>query len=75
MSEWIKVEDELPPFDQCVLALIDENDPSVEILCRVKSYSYGEENDLINEWEFSDGTTLNDFFTVSHWMPLPVLPE
>lgn len=77
MSEWIKVEDELPKLDTFVLCCAEGKYQglSIEVLKRLQYYPNADGKPE-NYWEFTTESDLNDsYWRVTHWMPLPELPE
>ncbi|MOA31070.1 hypothetical protein D3C78_1522080 [compost metagenome] len=61
MSEWISVEDRLPPEDQPVLCWCNDGDTEA---CEVASHH----NSFFIDWS-------HELLPVTHWMPLPEPPE
>lgn len=61
MSEWISVEERLPPEDQLVLCWCDDGDNAA---CEVSSHH----NSFFTDWTF-------ELLPVTHWMPLPEPPK
>lgn len=73
MSQWIKVEDELPELFVDILACcIDEAGMTYKIGTRYISV------DLLVKWNDNHDTCFRTdrfFGKVTHWMPLPNFPE
>lgn len=62
---WISVKDEMPPYDESVLVFCEGyTEPEI---CQM-----GQEYDQIVFYN-EEGCVIND--RVTHWMPLPVMPE
>ncbi|HXT83635.1 MAG TPA: DUF551 domain-containing protein [Verrucomicrobiae bacterium] len=63
MTEWISVNDKLPPFQTDVLVVEDEH------IC-IAIYWDNSNIDEKNNWSYHGGEVIP-----THWMPLPELPK
>jgi Protein of unknown function (DUF551) len=79
--EWINVKDELPEFEQPIIALKNNSNRLINWLCgygnrvfigRLISCKITKDDNKEYTWEFDDGYCFTD---VSHWMPLPKPPK
>ena len=70
MNEWIDARFEVPPEDEPVLAIVCGKGPHVELLDAYVFASWSPDEGWIAE-EYAEVYPI----AVSHWMPLPELPE
>lgn len=69
MSEWIRSEDELPPDGKLVLCVGDNG----QIFMAMRMRDLWEDN--LREWSNYEQFPDPNYEEVTHWMPLPNLPE
>jgi hypothetical protein len=74
MSDWISVEDRMPSEGERVLALFKGEWVVLEV--GVENPSYEETFEPFKYWfePFSDMLYI-EYYDVTHWLPLPALPE
>lgn len=67
-SAWIPVTERMPAQRQNVLAVFDRGKYKAIVGCAKHSLYY-------NAWRTMFGRSLPQFYTVTHWQPLPELPR
>jgi hypothetical protein len=76
MSEWISVNDRLPENEQAVLVSRDATTMQLERdaeYCKICLYAL-DGNEGWYDFQ-TDEDENQDFFKITHWMPLPELPK
>lgn len=75
MTEWIRVEDDLPPEDVPVF-VVPKAWPE-EITAAVLAYEDGWHWEELNGWALTDRTSysFDDDYEYTHWMKMPDLPN
>ena len=73
MTKWIRVEDHIPNTEDDVLVVMGEN----IVIVHLRWYypTHEDSYEAFQYWSDNDGAMVIDWHEVTHWMPLPELPN
>lgn len=74
--QWVRVDDCLPKDDESVFIALEEKWLGGDgVISVFRSKKIGQYHEKENNWSISDYGTQGDINVVTHWMPIPELPE